>query len=128
MEENKGRSTRILEWDELIKKSRSPKEELLMQSVYRLEPAYWVGVKLLEDSLYGAFCFHRGTDVKRRVASAAFLLDEQAFLLVIIKDENDLLHHLTEIPADAAEMQDRLESVFEGILKHAKQKVEDMEK
>ena len=128
MEENKGRSTRILEWDELIKKSRSPKEELLMQSVYRLEPAYWVGVKLLEDSLYGAFCFHRGTDVKRRVASAAFLLDEQAFLLVIIKDENDLLHHLTEIPADAAEMQDRLESVFEGILKHAKQKVEEMEK
>ena len=29
-----------------------------MQSVYRLEPAYWVGVKLLEDSLYGAFAFY----------------------------------------------------------------------
>ena len=81
-----------------------------------------MGVKLLEDSLYGAFCFHRGTDVKRRVASAAFLLDEQAFLLVIIKDENDVLHHLTEIPADAAEMQDRLESAFSAHRKERRPK------
>ncbi|NBH14583.1 hypothetical protein D3Z36_10485 [Lachnospiraceae bacterium] len=128
MEQNKGRSTRILEWEELQKKNRSPKEELLMQSVYRLEPAYWVGVKLLEECLYGAFCFHRGADVKRRVASAAFLLDEQEFLLVILKDENDVLHRLSGGSGEGAEMEEKLETVFEGLLKQAKQKVEEMEK
>lgn len=128
MEDNKGRITRILEWEELKEKNRSQQENLLMQSVCRLEPAYWVGVKMLEDCLYGAFCFHEGTDVKRRVASAAFLLDEQVFLLVILKDENNVLHSLRSIPGDGAEMEEKLETVFEGILKQAKEKIEEMEK
>lgn len=118
MEDNKGRITRILEWEELKEKNRSQQENLLMQSVCRLEPAYWVGVKMLENCLYGAFCFHEGTDVKRRVASAAFLLDEQVFLLVILKDENNVLHSLRSIPGGDAEMEEKLETVFEGILKH----------
>lgn len=128
MEDSKGRITRILEWEELKEKNRSQQENLLMQSVCRLEPAYWVGVKMLEDCLYGAFCFHEGTDVKRRVASAAFLLDEQVFLLVILKDENNVLHSLRSIPGDGAEMEEKLETVFEGILKQAKGKIEEMEK
>ncbi len=128
MEDNKGRITRILEWEELKEKNRSQQENLLMQSVCRLEPAYWVGVKMLENCLYGAFCFHEGTDVKRRVASAAFLLDEQVFLLVILKDENNVLHSLRSIPGGDAEMEEKLETVFEGILKQAKEKIEEMEK
>ncbi len=128
MEENRGKNTRILEWEELKGKERSRQENLLMQSVYRLEPAYWVGVKMIEDCLYGAFCFHEGADVKRRVASAAFLLDEQGFLMVILKDENDVLHQMRNISGDGAEMEEKLETVFEGILKQGKQKVEKMEK
>ena len=48
----------IMGWEELKERQRSESEELLMQSVYRLEPAYWVGVRPVEDCLYGAFCFH----------------------------------------------------------------------
>ncbi len=128
MEENRGRSTRILEWEELKKKERSQQEDLLMQSVYRLEPAYWVGVKMIEDCLYGAFCFHEGADVKRRVASAAFLLDEQEFFMVILKDENHVLSQIRNISSEGAKMEEKLETVFEGILKQGKQKVEKMEK
>ena len=62
------------------------------------------------------------------MASAAFLLDEQEFLLVILKDENDVLHRLSGGSGEGAEMEEKLETVFEGLLKQAKQKVEEMEK
>lgn len=128
MDDHKVGNARILEWQELKEKERSQQEERLMESVYRLEPAYWVGVKLLESGLYGAFCFHEGSNVKRRVASAAFLLDQQEFLLVILKDENNVLHHMKSVPGDEDEMEEKLETVFEGILKQGQRNVEEMEK
>ena len=128
MQKDNEKDSTILEWKELKEKNRSRQEELLMESVYRLEPAYWVGVKLLEECLYGAFCFHAGTDVKRRVASAAFLLNEKDFHLVILKDENDVLHHIKNLSESRDKMEEKLEEIFEGILKQGQQKMEEMEK
>ena len=41
MEANLEKLVRVLDWQELMCKQRSQQEELLMQSVCRLEPAYW---------------------------------------------------------------------------------------
>lgn len=127
MQENKKTSVHIMEWEELRQKERSVQEELLMQSVGRLEPAYWVGVKLQDDCLYGSFCFHENAEVKRRVVSAAFLLNEQEFLMVVLRDEKGLLH-MQPLPGDEKGMEGRLETVFEAILKQGQQEVEQMEK
>lgn len=126
MQKNRENIVHILSWEELKQKSRSEKEELLLQSVRRLEPAYWVGVKLLEDCLYGAFCFHENGEAKRRMISAAFLLDDRQFLMVILKDENHVLQELQ--PESGCGMEEKLEAVFERILKQGQQRTEDMEK
>ncbi len=133
MEANLEKLVRVLDWQELMCKQRSQQEELLMQSVRRLEPAYWTGVKLVEGHLYGTFCFHKSTDAKKRDVSAAFLLDEQVFLLVTLKDEDGMLNqmkeYLSEIaPENPNHMEEGLEAVFDGILKQGQQKVEEMEK
>ena len=122
MEANLEKLVRVLDWQELMCKQRSQQEELLMQSVSRLEPAYWTGVKLVEGHLYGTFCFHKSTDAKKRDVSAAFLLDEQVFLLVTLKDEDGMLNqmkeYLSEIaPENPNHMEEGLEAVFDGILK-----------
>lgn len=117
----------ILDWEELKQKNRSEMEELLLQSVRRLEPAYWVGVKLLENCLYGAFCFHENAEAKRRVISAAFLLNDKEFLMVVLKDEKKVLQGST-LPDSGGGMEEKLEAVFERILKQGQQRAEDMEK
>ena len=106
-------------------KKRNEIEELLLQSVRRLEPAYWEGVKLLEDCLYGAFCFHESGEAKRRVVSAAFLLNEKEFLMVILRDEKKAL---PSPPLSDGGMEEKLEAVFEKILKQGQQRTEEMEK
>ena len=122
-----GIAVHIMEWEELKQKERSDSEELLMQSVCRLEPSYWVGVKFLENCLYGAFCFHENAKVKRRIMSAAFLLNGQEFLMVILKDEKNMLHR-PPLSSGAGGTEEKLESIFETILKQGQQAVEEMEK
>lgn len=131
MEVNEEKMFKVMDWEELKCKNRSQQEKLLLQSICRLEPAYWAGVKLLEDHLYGTFCFHENTDAKKRAISAAFLLDEQEFLLVALKDENQMLKQMVEYvsgkePKD--QMEEGLEAVFDSLLKQGQQKVEEMEK
>lgn len=125
MLKNRENVIHILNWQELKQKKRSEMEELLLQSVRRLEPAYWEGVKLLEGCLYGAFCFHESGEAKRRVISAAFLLNEKEFFMVVLKDEGKMLQ---EPPLPDGGMEERLEAVFERILKQGQQRTEDMEK
>ena len=127
MQENKTISVRIMDWEELWQKERNGQEELLMQSVRRLEPAYWVGVKLHEGCLYGSFCFHENSEVKRRIMSAAFLLNEQEFLMVVLKDEKHILP-VHQLPGEESGMEGKLEAIFETILKQGQQDVERMEK
>lgn len=123
----------IIDWEELLGKKRSQREELLMQSVLRLEPAYWVGVKLQGDCLYGSFCFHGNAETKRRTVSAAFLLNEQEFLMAVLKDERNLLHMQPsgdgemESGVQANTTEGMLEAVFEEILKQGQQQTEQME-
>lgn len=125
MEKDRGRIVRIMEWETLKQKEKSPQEVLLQQSVCRLEPSYWTGVKLVENFLYGAFCFHEGSDAQKRVMSAAFLLNEQEFLLVILKDEQKLLDGMGQNAS--GKMEEKLESIFDGILEQGQRKMEEME-
>lgn len=127
MQENGEVSVRIMDWENLRQKKRSAQEELLIQSVYRLEPAYWTGVKLQDNYLYGSFCFHENAEMKRRVLSAAFLLNEQEFLMVVLRDENDILR-IQPQHGEARGMESRMEEVFETILKQGQQQIEQMEK
>ena len=127
MQKSKETIIHILSWEELEQKDRSEMEELLLQSVRNLEPAYWVGVKLLEDCLYGAFCFHETGEAKRRLISAAFLLNDREFLMVVLKDENNVLQRQPQTDRGCG-MEEKLESVFEKILKQGQQRTEDMEK
>lgn len=127
MQENRETNVRIMEWEELQNKKRDRMEDLLMQSACRLEPAYWAGVKLQENCLYGAFCFHDNAEVKRRVMSAAFLLNKQEFLMVIMKDEKKVLYKQPRT-GDDGNMEEKFEAVFETILKQGQQKVEEMER
>ncbi len=129
MEGNKERKAEIIDWETLEKKERSEQEELLMHSVYRLEPAYWVGVKRLEKYLYGAFCFHEGTDTKKRAVSAAFLLNGKEFLLAVIKDEKKMLYQEEgEQSGEMSGMEEQMEGIFDSIFKQGQKKVEKMEK
>lgn len=125
MQKNGENFIHILSWEQLKQKKRNEIEELLLQSVRRLEPAYWEGVKLLEDCLYGAFCFHESGEAKRRVVSAAFLLNEKEFLMVILRDEKKALPNP---PLSDGRMEEKLEAVFEKILKQGQQRTEEMEK
>ena len=87
MEEKEKGTARIMDWEQLKEMERNPQEELLLTSVYKLEPPYWSGVKAVEDYLYGAFCFHEGIN-------AAFLLNEQTFFLTILKDKKEILQKM----------------------------------
>ncbi len=106
--------------ENLEQKERNQQEELLLQSLYKLEPEYWSGVKLVEDSLYGAFRIHEGA---QGMVSAAFLLNEQDFILVTGKEEKEILLRSENPP-----MEEGLEELFEAVLKRGQQKVERMEK
>lgn len=59
--------------------------------------------------------------------SAAFLLSGREFLMVILKDEKNMLHR-QPLPAGEGGTEEKLESIFEIILKQGQQAVEEMEK
>ncbi len=126
-----GGQVQILDWEQLKGKARNEQEELLFQSVYKLEPAYWNGVKSIEGYLYGAFCLHEEGNGERRIASAAFLLGKDRFDLVLLKDEKGMFAPIREENGKEPSgegMQEHMEAVFEGILKRGQKRVADMEK
>ncbi|MFG6384585.1 MAG: hypothetical protein K1V96_10065 [Lachnospiraceae bacterium] len=140
MKEKKKGTMQILDWKQLKEKKRSQQEELLWQSMYKLEPFYWNGVKLVENYFYGAFHFHEGYNGENRIVNAAFLLNEQDFILVVLKDERGILRKIEGIQpiqevflsedleqTKISNLEDGIETLFEGILKQGQQKVERME-
>ena len=48
----------VTDWNHFLQKERNSREEFLLQSMYKLDPAYWSGIRMAEDFLYGAFSFH----------------------------------------------------------------------
>ncbi|MCI9532242.1 MAG: hypothetical protein HFH38_10975 [Lachnospiraceae bacterium] len=121
----------ILGWEHLKDKERSDVEELLLQSVRKLEPAYWNGVKVMEDSIYGAFSFHEEGNGERQIASAAFLWKGRDFILAVLQDERGIFQQMElaggQAPFQEMEAEERIEAVFERILKRGQQKVREME-
>lgn len=125
----------MMDWNQLKDRDRNQWEELLLQSMQKLDPVYWSGVKLAEDSLYGAFHLHEGQKGENQLIRVSFLLNQQDFILVILKDDNGILQKTgdtgkKEERTDGKEtdMEEGLEALFEGILKRGQQKVEQMEK
>lgn len=127
MEEQETGCVQMIEWEQLKEKERNKQEELLLQSVYKLEPAYWNGVKMVEDYLYGAFCFHEGKNAEKRVISAAFLLKEQDFLVAVLKDKKGTLRQIQADNNEDNNMEENMEVLFDGILKRSQQKIGEME-
>ena len=120
----------ILRWEHLKEKERSDAEEQLLQSVRKLEPAYWNGVRIMEDSIYGAFCFHEEGNGERQIVSAAFLWSGQEFILTVLRDEKGMFRQAEgsqEPSSQEIGAEERIEAVFEGILKRGQQKVREME-
>lgn len=119
-------AVQIWNWEQLREKQRDEKEELMYQTIQKLEPAFWNGVKRIENNLYGAFCFHEGKNAQRRAISASFLISEEGFILVIIKDDAGILQDI-EKEADLEAMEEGLEALFDGVLKRGQQQAEAME-
>lgn len=127
MEEGEMGASHLIEWERLKEKERNGREELLLQSVYKLEPAYWNGVKMVEDYLYGAFCFHEGENAQKRMISAAFLLKGKDFLMVALKDKKGTLQQMQTGSHEENEMEEYMEVLFDGILQRSQQKINEME-
>ncbi|MCI9136571.1 MAG: hypothetical protein HFH48_03240 [Lachnospiraceae bacterium] len=125
----------MMDWNQLKDRDRNQWEELLLQSMQKLDPVYWSGVKLAEDSLYGAFHLHEGQKGENQLIRVSFLLNQQDFILVILKDDNGILQKTGDTgkkeertDGKGTDMEEGLEALFEGILKRGQQKVEQMEK
>ncbi len=84
------KKVQVISLAQLEEKVRDSREELLFQSICRLDPVYWSGVKLAEGFLYGAFSFHGGQNPENRASLAAFLLGKEEFILAVIEDEGGL--------------------------------------
>ncbi|MCI8484262.1 MAG: hypothetical protein HFH41_07975 [Lachnospiraceae bacterium] len=133
--EEKG-TIEMIGWEDLKKCERNPSQELLLQSIGKLEPEYWSGVKLVEDYLYGAFRFHEERKRESQILTGAFLLNEQKFVLAVLKGESEIRKQMEESlqkedlqkNGEEPKMEEGLEALFEGILKQGQQKVEQMEK
>lgn len=126
-------SIQIIEWEQLISKERSEAEDLLRRSAYKLDPSYWNGVKVMEGSIYGAFSLHEEGNGERQIVNAAFLLNSQDFILAVLHDEKGVFRQIKEAEkshpaANGDELEEQIESIFEGILERGQKKVESMEK
>lgn len=115
----------ILSRGQLEQKDRSKREELLLQSMEKLPPSYWSGVKVAEDCLYGAFLFHEGQNGEHRASGASFLLGEEEFILAYLQD-GDASWQGEGQGIDGG-MEDGMEEFFERVLTRGQQKVERME-
>ncbi|GFI32027.1 cobalt/magnesium transport protein CorA [Lachnospiraceae bacterium] len=118
----KSEKMRIITLKHLAQKDRDSREELLFQSIRKLEPAYWSGVKMAEDMMYGAFSFHESQNPENRASIAAFLLGKEGFLLAVSADEGGLF------PQENQGDPEELEQLFERILERGQQKTEKMER
>ncbi len=108
---------------QLEEKRRSPEEELLLQSISKLEPPYWSGAKAMGDFIYAAFYFHEGESPGKRIVSAAFLLDGENFILAALQDKDGILRRMRGTGGGPQEM---LEALFDGLLKRGRQKAEEL--
>ncbi len=111
----------IISLEHLSEKDRDSREELLFQSIRKLEPVYWSGVKLAEDFMYGAFSFHESQNPENRASIAAFLLGKEGFLLAVLTDDGGLF------PREKQSGVEELEQFFERLLERGQQKTEKME-
>lgn len=122
-----GTNLQVISFGQLENKDRDSREELLYQSMCSLGPAYWSGVRVAEDCLYGAFHFHQGPKGENGASRASFLLGEEGLLLAVLEDTDGFLWQDTKEQTDSPSMEDGLEKLFERILGRGQQKTEKME-
>ncbi|WP_168356480.1 CorA family divalent cation transporter [Petralouisia muris] len=132
MQEDKSGKVQFISLEHLAEKKRNSREELLFQSIRKLEPVYWSGVRMAEDCLYGAFSFHEGQNPDGRASIAAFLLGKEGFILAVLEDEGGIfprkeLSGMENHDAGGTAMEDTLEKLFERLLERGQQKTEKME-
>lgn len=100
------------------------KEEPLIEALKKIKADYWNGVKLLENGIYGSLQMHNGK--RGKPLWNIFFLDSRRFVLIVIKDETDMLKGVKE-EIKRLELQEGIEVIFDGILKRGQQVVEEME-
>lgn len=100
------------------------KEEPLIEALKKIKADYWNGVKLLENGIYGSLQMHNGK--RGKPLWIIFFLDSRRFVLIVIKDETDMLKGVKE-EIKRLELQEGIEVIFDGILKRGQQVVEEME-
>lgn len=100
------------------------KEEPLIEALKKIKADYWNGVKLLENGIYGSLQMHNGK--RGKPLWIIFFLDSRRFVLIVIKDETDMLKGVKE-EIKKLELQEGIEVIFDGILKQGQQVVEEME-
>lgn len=100
------------------------KEEPLIEALKKIKADYWNGVKLLENGIYGSLQMHNGK--RGKPLWIIFFLDSRRFVLIVIKDETDMLKGVKE-EIKRLELQEGIEVIFDGILKQGQQVVEEME-
>lgn len=99
-------------------------EEPLKQSMKKIKADYWSGVKLSENGIYGSFQMHNGRRV--RPLWAAFFIDNQRFVLTVIKDETNMLTEVKET-IKTVDLQEGIAAIFDSILATGQHVVEEME-
>lgn len=99
-------------------------EEPLKQSMKKIKTDYWSGVKLSEKGIYGSFQMHNGRRVKP--FWTAFFIENGHFILVVIKDETNMLAEVKE-KIKTVDLQEGVAVIFDGILATGQQVVEEME-
>lgn len=127
MSSEKTKAVQVMSWEKLRQKTRNQKEELLYQSILKLQPDYWTGVKLSVNAVYGAFYLRQGEKTGKRASSVSFLLDEKNFLITIMKDETGII---TKAAREAAgkDLEEGCAFLFDWILKQGQNMTEHMEK
>ncbi len=133
MKEGKMEYIQVTGWEQLLNKERNSQEELLLQSMYKLEPVYWSGVRMAEDCLYGAFSFHEEQNGENKISRAAFLLGKQEFILIVLNDENRMFQQEAALEQKEKHMEhtsteEKMERLFENFWKRGQQKAEKMER
>ena len=99
-------------------------EEELITPLKKIKADYWSGVKTVENGIYGSFQMHNGRRVKP--LWIAFFLNQQRFVLAIIKDETGLLKEVRE-KVQKKDMQEGTALIFDTMLKNGQQVAEEME-
>lgn len=100
------------------------KEEPLIEALKKIKADYWNGVKLLENGIYGSLQMHNGK--RGKALWMIFFLDSRRFVLIVIRDETDMLKGIKE-EIKRLGLQEGIELIFDGILKRGQQVVEKME-